>query len=168
METLEQLISKAEAGDVQSCFELGQRFAIGEGVEADDSKAMEWYLRAAKAGHPLAGFVVGTCMANGIAGAEDASEGAMWLFRSALKDDLDAYRALIDRYQAHDTPDDGSVYEYFSSIANDDDPDAEFVLARLKELAVGTDFDPAAAYKLYRKAAESGHQYAAYRKLSAS
>ena len=45
METLEQLISKAEAGDVQSCFELGQRFAIGEGTDADESAAFEWYLR---------------------------------------------------------------------------------------------------------------------------
>ena len=48
METLEQLISKADAGDVQSCFELGQRFAIGEGTDADESAAFDWYLRAAR------------------------------------------------------------------------------------------------------------------------
>ena len=111
METLEQLISKAEAGDVQSCFELGQRFAIGEGTEADESAAMEWYVRAARKGHPLAEFVVGHCYANGIVVQEDAQESAMWLFRAALKGDYDAFTTLADRYEAHDTPDDGSVYE---------------------------------------------------------
>ena len=114
METLEQLISKAEAGNVQSCFELGQRFAIGEDVEADESKAMDWYLRAAKGGHPLAEFVVGHCYANGVSVGEDGGEAEMWLFRAALKGDYDAFNALADRYEAHDTPDDGSVYEYWT------------------------------------------------------
>ena len=144
METLEQLISKAEAGDVQSCFELGQRFAIGEGTDADESAAFEWYLRAARLGHPGAEFVVGHCYANGIAAAEDPSEAPMWLFRSAIKGGFDAYAALSDYYETHDTPEDGCVYEYFKSRSSPEDPDATYVLARLTELAVGTDFDPVA------------------------
>ncbi len=56
----------AEAGDVQSCFELGQIFAIGEGAEQSDSAAFDWYLKAAQKGHPLAASVIGICYNNGI------------------------------------------------------------------------------------------------------
>ena len=58
MLTLEQLTSMAEAGDVCSCFRLGQMFALGEGAEQNDETAFGWYKKAAQLGHPTSAFVV--------------------------------------------------------------------------------------------------------------
>ena len=77
METLEQLISKAEMGDGRSCFELGQKFAIGDGTDADESKSLDCYAFAATRGHPMAQFVIGTCLANGIGIDADGEEAGL-------------------------------------------------------------------------------------------
>ena len=160
MESFEELISKAEAGDVQSCFELGQRCALGEGVDASESAAFGWYIRAAKMGHPGAQFVVGHCYAYGLTVPVDAMEGCMWMFRASMGGNAEAYRWLSDYYQSHETPKDSVLYDYFKQRSGPEDPDATFMLAKLKELAVGTEFDPAGACADYNEAAKSGH-YAA-------
>ena len=155
METIEQLLSKAEAGDVWSCYALGQMFATGNGTDADETKAFEWYLRAAKAGHPTAQFIVATCYSNGIVTEPDCNEASMWHFRALMNGNLDSYRALSDYYETHDTPEDGAVFEYFSARSQED-PSAALILGRLYELGVGTDFDPVAAKEMFDKAAEMG------------
>ena len=160
MEPIEDIISKAEAGDVQSCFELGQRFALGQGVDADESAAFGWYVRAAKGGHPGAQFVVGHCHAYGLTVPADPAEGCMWMFRACMEGNAEAHRWLSDYYQSHETPKDGVVFEYFRQRAGAEDPDASYVLGRLKELAVGTEFDPAGAFADYTAAAEAGHNAA--------
>ena len=131
METLEQLISKAEAGDVQSCFELGQKYALGEGTEADEKAAFGWYLRAAKGGNVMAQNAVGTCYANGIAVDADWNEAAMWYFRATMRGNPDALRTMSDYYETHETPADGAILEYFLSASEKDDADANFILGRL-------------------------------------
>ena len=118
METLEHLISEAEAGDVQSCFELGQRFATGEGAEADEKTAFDWYLRAARRGHVMAQNAVGVCYLNGIVVGKNAKEANMWFLRAALKGNADAYRTLSRYYETHETPNDEQVYRYFEKAAS--------------------------------------------------
>ena len=145
----------AEAGDVQSCFKLGQIFAIGEGAEQNDTAAFDWYLKAAKGGNVLAALVIGTCYNNGIVVGQDADEAAMWYLRAVRKGNLDAYQALLDYYKVHDTPSDEGVFEYFLK-KSEDDADAAYILGRLYELGVGTDFDPVKAYEAYRKSESMG------------
>lgn len=152
----------AEAGDVQSCFKLGQMFALGEGSEQNDSTAFDWYVKAAKMGHPLAALVVGICYNNGIVVAQDADEAAMWLFRASLKGDLEAYQALSDYYEAHDTPNDGTVFQYFLD-RSEDDADAACVVGRLYELGVDDRFDPEEAYRYYCKSELLGDREGSFR-----
>src|SRR5574344_69566 len=161
METLEQLISKAETGDVRSCFELGQRFAVGNGTDADESEAFGWYYMAAKKGYGPAQFVIGTCYANGIVVEANEEEAAMWYFRASIMGDLDAYRALLDYYATHDTPEDGAVFEYFGK-RSESEPEAMFILGKLHELGVGTPFAPQKAYECYNAAYEMGDWNGAY------
>ena len=152
METLEQLISKAEAGDVQSCFELGQRYALGEGTDADEKAAFDWYLRAARGGNVMAQKAVGICYANGIATDANWDEAAMWYLRALMKGDPEAFRTLSDYYETHETPADGAILEYYRSASEKDDADANYMLGRLYELGVGTAFDPENAFESYKKA----------------
>ena len=155
MQSLEQLTSMAEAGDVQSCFKLGQIFALGEGAEQNDSVAFDWYLKAAKGGDSMAAFVVGTCYNNGIVVGKDEKEAQKWFFRASLKGNLDAYLVLLDYYKTHDTPDDRAVFEYFLK-ESEGDADAAFILGMLYELGVGEDFDPKKAYEAYTKSESMG------------
>lgn len=148
----------AEAGDVQSCFKLGQIFAIGEEAEQNDSAAFDWYLKAAQKGHPMAQFVIGHCYNNGIVVGQDADEAAMWFFRASLKGNLDAYLVLLNYYETHDTPEDGAVFEYFLK-KSEEDADAAYVLGRLYELGVGGGFEPVKAYEAYAKSDSMGDLY---------
>ena len=155
MQSLEQLTSMAEAGDVQSCFKLGQIFALGEGAEQNDATAFDWYLKAAKGGNTLAAVVVGICYSNGIVVAKDEEEAAMWFFRASLKGNLDAYLDLFNYYKTHETPEDGAVFEYFLK-RSEEDADAAFILGKLYELGVGGGFDPVKAYESYKKSESMG------------
>ena len=49
--TMDQIGSLAEHGDLEAAFLLGAAFYYGLGVARDGSKAVEWYLKAAKGGH---------------------------------------------------------------------------------------------------------------------
>lgn len=84
----------------------------------------------------------------------------MWMFRAAIEGNAEAYGWLSDYYQSHETPKDGAIFDHFKQKAGADDPDATLVLGKLKELAVGTEFDPAGAFADYSEAAESGHNAA--------
>lgn len=51
-EEVVELRNKAEAGDAMSTYKLGRAYAQGRmGLSVDASKAFDWYLRAANAGH---------------------------------------------------------------------------------------------------------------------
>lgn len=41
----------AELGDLEACDKLGEMYELGDGVDADYSKAIEWYLKAANHGY---------------------------------------------------------------------------------------------------------------------
>ena len=53
-EQIEAIRTKAEEGDRDAQYELGWRHAIGMGLELDDDEALEWLIKAAEQGHPLA------------------------------------------------------------------------------------------------------------------
>ena len=157
METVEQLLSKAEAGDVRSCFELGQRYALGEGIDADENAAMAWYRRAAVGGHVLGAYMMGSAYVNGAIATADWKEAAMWFLRAYLKGSADAADILSHQYATHESPTDREIIDYFTASAEAGDADAAYTLGRLHELSVGTQsFDPLKAYENYVKAAELG------------
>lgn len=73
----------------------------------------------------------------------------MWYFRASMKGDMDAFQALIDYYKLHDVPNDIDVFKYFTKKFNEGDADAAYILGKLYELGVGTDFDPKKAFNMY-------------------
>ena len=63
-------------------------YFLGEGVEQDFSKAMEWYLRAAKQGSKEAQNSLGFMYFEGKGVSKDLIEAYAW-FRSAASSDYD-------------------------------------------------------------------------------
>ncbi len=48
---IEELKQKAEAGDAEAQFQLGKKYANGDGVEQDYAEALKWYMKSAEHGN---------------------------------------------------------------------------------------------------------------------
>ena len=68
---IEDLTREARSGDVEAQCELGVYYAIGDGVEQDFAKAVEWWTKAAKQGHADAQYNLGSFYANGVGVEEE-------------------------------------------------------------------------------------------------
>lgn len=74
---LTDIRTKAEKGDAQSQFELGNAFYIGSlGVAKDQVEAAKWYRRAAEQDLPEAQHNLGVSYADGQGVAKDEAEAA--------------------------------------------------------------------------------------------
>ena len=58
-DNFQELLQKAEAGDVESQLGLGLKYRLGIGVEADVSTAEKWFRKAALQGSVQGMYLVG-------------------------------------------------------------------------------------------------------------
>lgn len=90
-EAREALLPHAQAGNADAEELVGIMYAMGLGVEKDDERAFEWYLRSAMKGHPGAQSGVGWYYEIGRGmPAPDLVRGYMWYVLSAIGGDPDA------------------------------------------------------------------------------
>ena len=81
----------AQSGNADAEELIGIMYALGLGVERDDERAFEWYLRSAQKGHPGAQSGVGWYYEVGRGmPAPDLVRGYMWYVLSAIGGDPDA------------------------------------------------------------------------------
>ncbi len=81
----------ARSGNADAEELIGVMYAMGLGVERDDARAFEWYLRAAMKGHPGAQSGVGWYYEIGRGmPAPDLTRAYMWYVLSAIGGDPDA------------------------------------------------------------------------------
>ena len=90
-EARDALWPAARSGNAEAEELIGVMYALGLGVEQDDQRAFEWYLRASMKGHPGAQSGVGWYyeVGRGIA-APDLVRAYMWYVLSAIGGDPDA------------------------------------------------------------------------------
>lgn len=87
-EALPILQSWADAGSVEAQLVLGQWLLDGRGLTADPAAGFGWFLKAARAGHPMAMNMVGRCYENGWGASVDQEAATTW-FRNAAGKGLD-------------------------------------------------------------------------------
>ena len=81
----------ARSGNAEAEELIGVMYALGLGVEKDEVRAMEWYMRAAMKGHPGAQSGVGWYYELGIGlPAPDLTRAYLWYVLSAIGGDPDA------------------------------------------------------------------------------
>lgn len=81
----------AQAGNADAEELIGVMYALGLGVERDDERAFEWYLRASLKGHPGAQSGIGWYYETGRGlPAPDLVRGYLWYVLSAIGGDPDA------------------------------------------------------------------------------
>ena len=73
----------AEPEDAESQFNLGLRFADGNGETADYAEALKWYVKAAGQGHCVAQYHLGLMYGRGQGAQRDNATAGMWLRKAA-------------------------------------------------------------------------------------
>ncbi|MEM7259147.1 MAG: tetratricopeptide repeat protein [Pseudomonadota bacterium] len=111
----------ARSGNAEAEELIGVMYAMGLGVEKDDRRAFEWYLRSSMKGHPGAQSGVGWYYEVGRGVSKDLVRAYMWYTLSAIGGDPDAAISLeevikkMTRQQiddAHTLIDDYKVWLY--------------------------------------------------------
>ncbi len=91
VEAREALWPAARSGNADAEELIGVMYALGLGVEKDEVRAFEWYLRSAMKGHPGAQSGVGWYYEVGLGmPAPDLVRAYMWYVLSAIGGDPDA------------------------------------------------------------------------------
>jgi len=121
-EAFQQLQPAARSGNADAEELIGVMYAMGLGVERDDRRAFEWYLRAAMKGHPGAQSGIGWYYEVGRGmPAPDLVRAYMWYVLSAIGGDPDAadsQEEVVKKMtteqiaQAHDLIEDYRVWLY--------------------------------------------------------
>lgn len=92
---MDQLRVLARSGNADAEELIGVMYALGLGVEKDDERAFEWYLRASMKGHPGAQSGIGWYYETGRGlTAPDLVRAYLWYALSAIGGDIDAPDSL--------------------------------------------------------------------------
>ena len=90
-EAMQELLPAARSGNADAEELIGVMYAMGLGVERDEMRAFEWYLRSAMKGHPGAQSGVGWYYEVGRGmPSPDLIRAYMWYVLSAIGGDPDA------------------------------------------------------------------------------
>lgn len=73
----------AQKGDAEAQFQLGARFALGEGVTQSYEEAVKWYRKAARHNHASAQYALGVCYAEGLGVRQSLSKSEKWHRKAA-------------------------------------------------------------------------------------
>ena len=74
---------RAQKGDAEAQFQLGARFALGEGVVQSYEEAVKWYRKAARHNHASAQYALGVCYAEGLGVRQSLSKSEKWHHKAA-------------------------------------------------------------------------------------
>ena len=91
---LELCSQAAEQGDADSQCCLGELYKDGNGVDSDNEKAFQWFMKAAEQGHPQGQSWVGWCYEHGRGTYPDDAEAFQWYNMSAVQGDSNGQYGL--------------------------------------------------------------------------
>jgi GAF domain/Sel1 repeat len=98
-------LNQANTGAVTAQYEMGLRYADGEGVLQNYHDAMTWFAKASDAGNAKAQWKLALGYLKGIGVPRDVRQAVVWLKRAANNGDTRAQRALSEMYlSGHDVP----------------------------------------------------------------
>ncbi|MBR6481337.1 MAG: SEL1-like repeat protein, partial [Thermoguttaceae bacterium] len=185
--TPEELRRRAESGDADACYRLGNMYYEGNGVEENGPEAFRWHMRGAELGNAGSACSVASCYMGGDCGVEqDQAKGILWYKKAAEMGDGEAHYLLgmcyLAGYGVKKNEAEGKkwIQKAFEMgyVPDEDDSDEEEESAEVAELRrkaeegdaeacyrLGNIYfthgdseeDEAAAIKWHRKGAELGY-----------
>lgn len=88
----------AEQGDASAQFDMGMKYAKGEGVGQDDAEAVKWFRKAADKGLADAQVILGQYYFNGYGVPQDNTQAVKWHRKAAEQGNKDALFYLGNDY----------------------------------------------------------------------
>lgn len=158
-DTLEWYLQNAEKGDASAQFELGRRYANGDGVAEDKAEAMKWYRMAALLGYAESQFILGTWYDenfdeyNGV--PKDREKAKEWYLKAAEQGHAKAQFQLAEllhyskEYRFHED----ETAAWYRKAAEQGLPEAQYAYAK---------FDRANEYKWLQEASAQGYGEASF------
>ncbi len=162
----------AEEGQTEAQFKLGTYYYHGRETAKDENTALEWFNKAAAQNQNEAQYYLGLIYENGISGENgtglrpDAATAFEWYKKAALQDNPDAIVALGCCFEngIGTERDLERAFECYSKAAAMEHPDGLYHAARFLQLGINnTTVDVDMAIKMYREAANKGHEDARQR-----
>jgi localization factor PodJL len=148
----------AANGDSSAEFEVGARFAAGEGVPQDFGEAAKWYQRSADQGFAQAQYRLGALYERGLGLKSDRRQAALWYERAARQGNVNAMHnlAVLSANQVDESPDYVTAAQWFEEAAKRGLPDSQFNIAVLYENGLGVKRDLTEAFMWVSLAARQG------------
>jgi len=84
------LLAKANAGEAEAQYQLGNMYYLGRGVRRDYAQAEFWFRKAAEQGDPDSEFMLGGLYHFGHGIPQDNAQGFAWIMKAAEQGHTDA------------------------------------------------------------------------------
>ena len=158
------LCKKANQGDPEAQFQLGQKYCKGEGVEKNYLEALKWFRLSADLANADAICCWGCCLANGYGVDIDTVSAAKYYRMSAEKGNKRGQRALGRCYKngLGVEKNYAEAAKWFYKAAEQGDAIAQLSLGYCYSEGEGVEQNIEEAVKWYRRAAEQGNDKAQY------
>ncbi len=155
---LRELWKRARGGDAKARYDLGTRYADGEGLPKDPALAVAWYSKAADQGYAAAQYSLGMSYRRGEGVPKDPAKALEWVRKAADQGYADAQYSLgMSYYFGFDVPEDPSkAAEWWRKAADQGYPAAQNSLGNMYAKGEGVPKNLAKALEWYRKAADQG------------
>ncbi len=150
----------AEQGDADAQFQIGGRYAEGNGVDEDFTEALKWYRKAAETNHAEAQYALGTACAYGMNVQQDYEKALEWFKKAAEQGHIEAQYNLGMSYchgLAGET-DHALAAQWYRRAADAGHSEAQVALADLYLEGTGVEENVAQAVEWYQRAADQGSQ----------
>lgn len=158
--------SNENPGDAASQYELGQRYANGDGVALDLTQAARWYGQAADQGLAIAQYRLATLYEKGRGVPQDDAKARTLYEKAAVQGNVKAMHNLAVIYaEGRGTRQDfTTAARWFGEAADYGLGDSQYNLAILLERGLGVKQDLGSAYKWLAIAAKGGDTGAAQKR----
>ncbi len=152
---LSTLNKAAWSGNVESQFQLGERYLIGEGVDANKEQAFMWFRMAATQGHVAAQVKVEAMYRNGEGVEVDEERALMWCLEAADQGHANSQFNVGVMYQARSGIENKEkAFVYFHKAAEQGDSEAQVCVGIMYRDGVGVEKNNEKAFGWFHKAAE--------------
>ena len=148
----------AEQGDARAQFNLGLKYANGEGVPKDDREAVQWYRRAAEQGHAGAQLNLGFMYSEGRGVPKDDRQAVQWYRKAAEQRNANAQFNLGLMYMLGEgvAEDDREAVLWYRKAAEHGHAHAQYNLGVMYANGAGVSNDNVLAYAWAHLAAAQG------------
>ena len=154
----------AKKGNALAQLELGRLYYMGDGVNKDYKKAIEWFRKAAEQGNAKAQWNLGLCYKNGKGVDKNYGKAVAWSRKAAEQGNASAqfYLGYSYCFGSGIRKDSKKAVEWFKKSAEQEYANAQFSLGVCYINGVGVDKDYEKAVEWFRKAAEQGNASAQF------